>query len=117
MTDFTYTAKSATGEQRSGKIAAANRVEAMRRLRAQSLFPMSLVDPEAVKPSWTTISLPVRVSKEQTADFCTQLADLLTNGVPMLDSLKILAEAMENPRLQETTLRMHEAVSQGDSLD
>ncbi|TWU17143.1 Type II secretion system protein F [Novipirellula galeiformis] len=117
MTDFTYTAKSATGEKCSGKIAAANRAEAMRRLRAQSLFPMSLVDPEAVKPSWTTISLPVRVTKEQTADFCTQLADLLTNGVPMLDSLKILAEAMENPRLQETTLRMHDAVSQGDSLD
>ncbi len=117
MAEFTYTAKSMTGERSSGTITAANRTEAMRRLRAQSLFPMSLVDPQAGAPSWTTISLPVRVTKEQTADFCTQLADLLSNGVAMLESLKILSEAMDNPRLQEVTLRIHEAVSQGDSLD
>lgn len=117
MTDFTYTAKSASGERRTGTIAASNRAEAMRRLRSQSLFPMSLVDPQASASNWTNISLPVRVKKEQIADFCTQLADLLTNGVPMLESLKILGDAMDNPRLQETTLRIHEAVSQGQSLD
>ncbi|MCA9131809.1 MAG: type II secretion system F family protein [Planctomycetales bacterium] len=117
MIDFTYTAKSATGEKRSGKITAASRAEAMRRLRSQALFPMSLVDPQAAQPTWATVSLPVRVTKEQTADFCTQLADLLSNGVAMLEALKILSEAMENPRLRETTLRIHEAVSQGDSLD
>lgn len=117
MTDFAYTAKSTSGQRISGRIAAASRGEAMQRLRAQSLYPITLVDARPNVPAWATISMPVRVSKEQTADFCAQLADLLSNGVPMLESLKILADATENLRLKETTLRIHEAVSQGDSLD
>lgn len=117
MTDFAYTAKSLTGERRSGVIAASSRAEAMQKLRAQSMFPMTLVDPQESQPAWTKISLPVRITKEQTADLCAQLADLLTNGVPMLESLKILSDATENPRLSEACLRIHESVSQGDSLD
>ncbi|MFN7627904.1 MAG: type II secretion system F family protein [Pirellula sp.] len=117
MTDFAYTAKSLTGERRSGVIAASSRAEAMQKLRAQSMFPMTLVDPHESQPAWTKISLPVRITKEQTADLCAQLADLLTNGVPMLESLKILSDATENPRLSEACLRIHESVSQGDSLD
>ncbi|MCY2984748.1 MAG: type II secretion system F family protein [Planctomycetota bacterium] len=117
MANFAYTAKSNTGEKLSGTIAAATRSEAMQRLRSQSLFPMSLVDHQANKAPWLTISLPVRVSKEQTADFCAQLADLLSNGVAMLESLRILSEATENAKLKEIALRIHDAVAQGDSLD
>jgi type II secretory pathway component PulF len=117
MTDFAYTAKSLTGERLSGKVAASSRTEAMQKLRSQSLFPMTLVDQQASRPAWTKISLPSRITKEQTADVCAQLADLLTNGVPMLESLKILADASENPRLAEACLRIHDSVSQGDSLD
>ena len=117
MSDFAYTAKTSSGQKCSGIIAAATRAEAMQRLRTQSLFPMTVVDQAGTQPAWTKISLPVRVTKEQTADFCTQLADLLTNGVPMLESLRILSDATENVRLKETTARIHDAVSQGDSLD
>ena len=117
MTDFAYTAKSTSGEKRAGTIAANNRSEAMQRLRSQSLFPMTLVDQTLGKPAWVSISLPVRVSKEQTADFCGQLADLLSNGVAMLEALKILAEATENSRLKVISMRIHDAVAQGDSLD
>ena len=117
MTDFAYTAKSLSGERISGLIAASNRSEAMQKLRSQSLYPMTLVDQKSGAPAWTKISLPKRITKEQTADLCAQLADLLTNGVPMLESLKILADASENPRLGEACMRIHEAVSQGDSLD
>ncbi len=117
MNDFAYTAKSSTGQKLSGTIAAASRSDAMARLRAQSLFPMTLVDRQAKKTAWMPLSLPVRVSKEQTADFCAQLADLLTNGVAMLESLRILSDATENPRLKEISMRIHDAVAQGDSLD
>jgi len=117
MNDFAYTAKSSTGQKLSGTIAAASRSDAMARLRAQSLFPMTLVDRQAKKTSRIPLSFPVRVSKEQTADFCAQLADLLTNGVAMLESLRILSDATENPRLKEISMRIHDAVAQGDSLD
>jgi general secretion pathway protein F/type IV pilus assembly protein PilC len=97
-------------------IAAASRAEAMQKLRAQSIYPMSVKD---AAPATTSLSikLPVRVKKDQVADFCSQLADLLSNGVPMLESLKILGEATENPKLQETCMAIHDAVSQGDTLD
>ncbi len=117
MTDFAYTAKSITGEKRSGTIAATTRSEAMQRLRAQALFPMTLRDQGAAKSQWKAISLPARVTKEQTADFCGQLADLLSNGVAMLESLRILADATENPKLKVIAMRIHDAVAQGDSLD
>lgn len=97
-------------------IAAASRAEAMQKLRAQSMFPMSVQDAAPANKSFS-IQLPVRVKKEQVADFCAQLADLLTNGVPMLESLKILGEATENPKLQATCMAIHDAVSQGDTLD
>ena len=35
----------------------------------------------------------------------------------MLESLRILAEATENPRLKLISMRIHDAVAQGDSLD
>jgi general secretion pathway protein F/type IV pilus assembly protein PilC len=88
----------------------------MQKLRAQSMFPMSVQDAAPANKSFS-IQLPVRVKKEQVADFCAQLADLLTNGVPMLESLKILGEATENPKLQATCMAIHDAVSQGDTLD
>jgi general secretion pathway protein F/type IV pilus assembly protein PilC len=88
----------------------------MQKLRAQAMYPMRLED-AAPKSKSITISLPKRVKKEQVADFCAQLADLLTNGVPMLESLKILSEATENPKLQETCMAIHDGVSQGDTLD
>jgi general secretion pathway protein F/type IV pilus assembly protein PilC len=116
MAEFAYTAKSSTGEKLSGMIAAASRAEAMQKLRAQSMFPMSVQDAAPANKSFS-IQLPVRVKKEQVADFCAQLADLLTNGVPMLESLKILGEATENPKLQATCMAIHDAVSQGDTLD
>jgi type II secretory pathway component PulF len=116
MAEFAYTAKSSTGEKLSGMIAAASRAEAMQKLRAQSIYPMSVKDAAPATAS-LSIKLPVRVKKDQVADFCSQLADLLSNGVPMLESLKILGEATENPKLQETCMAIHDAVSQGDTLD
>jgi general secretion pathway protein F/type IV pilus assembly protein PilC len=116
MAEFAYTAKSSTGEKLSGMIAAASRAEAMQKLRAQSIYPMSVKDAAPASKS-LSIKLPVRVKKDQVADFCSQLADLLSNGVPMLESLKILGEATENPKLQETCMAIHDAVSQGDTLD
>lgn len=89
----------------------------MQKLRAQSLFPMSLVDPQANRPAWTSISLPSRVSKEQVADFCAQLADLLSNGVPMLEGFRILADASNSVGMREAALRMHDCIAEGDSLD
>jgi len=116
MADFAYTAKSLNGEKRSGSLVADSKADAMQKLRAQSLYPISVTGKQTAKPRVSFV-LPKRIKKEQVADLCSQLSDLLSNGVPMLESIQILAEATENPRLKESVLRIHEAVSQGDTLD
>lgn len=116
MADFAYTAKSLHGERRSGSIVAESKMEAMQKLRAQSLFPISVMGKQVAKRG-VSFSFPKRIKKEQIADLCSQLADLLSNGVPMLESIKILADATENPRLSAATLRIHDSVSQGEALD
>lgn len=117
MPDFAYTAKSIAGERLTGTISANSRVEALSRLRTMSLFPLEVRDASAAATNWTQIQLPVRVKKEQIADFCSQLADLLNGGVSMLEGLKILSEASENPRLKEAAERIHDAVAEGKTLD
>jgi type II secretory pathway component PulF len=117
MPDFAYTAKSLTGDRQAGTISAGSRGEAMNRLRSMSLFPLEVKNAAKSQSSWTQLQLPVRVKKEQIADFCAQLADLLNGGVSMLESLKILGEASENPRLKEAACRIHDAVAEGKTLD
>lgn len=117
MPDFAYIAKNAQGQRTEGFVAATSRREALQRLRQKSLFPLSVEEPRAgsmqrIAPAW-----PVRIKKDQVADLCTQLSDLLTNGVPMLDALDVLVEATPNVRLRESVQRVRDAVAEGQNLD
>jgi general secretion pathway protein F/type IV pilus assembly protein PilC len=117
MPDFAYIAKNAQGQRTEGFVAATSRREALQRLRQKSLFPLSVEEPRAgnmqrIAPAW-----PVRIKKDQVADLCTQLSDLLTNGVPMLDALNVLVEATPNVRLRESVQRVRDAVAEGQNLD
>ena len=117
MPDFAYVAKTATGERREGTIAAQTRRAAMQQLRQQTLYPVTVSDATSNRDMSAGIQLPQRVTKEQVADLCTQLADLLNNGVPMLESLQILEDVTINPKLKETTTRIQSAVAEGATLD
>jgi len=117
MPDFAYVAKTATGERREGTIAAQTRRAAMQRLRQQTLYPVSVSDVKPAIGMGGNFQLPQRVKKEQIADLCTQLADLLNNGVPMLEALSILRDVTINPRLQNAVKRIHDAVAEGATLD
>lgn len=117
MPEFAYVAKDARGAKSTGVIAAASRSEALQRLRGQSLFPMSVTDQAPPTNPLSGLSLGGRIKKEHVADLCTQLADLLGNGVPLLEALKILGEATPQPKLQAAIDRVHEKVTQGMNLD
>lgn len=117
MPDFAYVAKTATGERREGTIAAQTRRAAMQRLRQQTLYPVTVSDVKPALGMAGNFELPQRVKKEQIADLCTQLADLLTNGVPMLEALSILGDVTINPKLQDAAKRIHDAVAEGATLD
>lgn len=118
MPDFAYVAKTVAGERREGVIEAQSRHAALRGLRRQQLFPLTVKDakPEGLGGGGG-LQLPSKIKKEQVADLSTQLADLLSNGVPMLEALQILGDVTVHPRLRAAIRRIHDAVAEGATLD
>jgi len=117
MPDFAYTARSIGGGSSAGVIAAPSRRAAMQLLKARRLYPLEVRDVSGVGTTKGGLSFPARIKKEQVADLCTQLADLLSNGVPMLESLAILQDVTVHPRLKLAVQEVHDAVAEGVTLD
>jgi general secretion pathway protein F/type IV pilus assembly protein PilC len=117
MPDFAYVAKTVAGDRREGVIEAQSRHAALQGLRRQQLFPLTVKDAKPEGIAGGGLQLPSKIKKEQVADLCTQLADLLTNGVPMLEALQILGDVTVHPRLRAAMQRIHDAVAEGATLD
>jgi len=117
MPDFAYTAKTQQGDRTEGIISAATRIEALQRLRQRSLFPLNVTDSSKRGLSTARWEFKPRVKKDQVADACTQLADLLSNGVPMLEALRILSDAAVHTGLKSALKSVHDAMAEGANLD
>ena len=116
MPDFSYKAKTAGGENTTGVITANTHQEALTVLSGQSLFPLEVVD-QRKSGFQLPIALPARVKSDTIADTLTQLADLLANGVPLLESLKILSEQSADKRMREVLGDVCGEVENGANLD
>jgi len=118
MADFAYIAKTAGGEQVKGSMAAAGQREVFATLTQQGLFPMRV---EAADGQFNLKSLSwrrtPRIKSEQVASSLAQLADLLGSGVPLLDSLDILASQAAQPALGEVLKKVRDDVAEGTPLD
>jgi len=117
MPEFAYTARSVQGQDSSGVISAGSRREAIALLAEKSLFPLQ-VEAQAA-PGERKLRLPWqrRVKSEVLADTFTQLSDLLSNGVPLLESLDILGQQCIDERLGEVLLDVRKQVADGTGLD
>jgi type II secretory pathway component PulF len=117
MPEFAYTARSPQGQDSSGVISAGSRREAIALLADRSLFPLQVIAQggEGVR----TLSLPWRrrVKSEVLADTFTQLSDLLSNGVPLLESLNVLVRQTVDPHLAEVLADVREQVADGTGID
>lgn len=116
MPDFAYDALTTAGQHTRGVIEAGSRKDAVQRLRQRELRPVSVTATEAPGGRFDLATI-APVKKEQIADFCVQLSDLLNNGVPMLEALSILGEVSVHPRLKSAAGRIHDAVAEGANLD
>ena len=113
MPEFTYTARTLSGENVSGSISAATKRETLVALAEQSLFPLNVEDANP-KPTW---QLKKRITASVVAATLTQLADLLQNGVPLLDSLDLLADQATHPTMAEVLRDVRDQVAEGETLD
>ncbi|NLS90742.1 MAG: type II secretion system F family protein [Planctomycetaceae bacterium] len=114
MPEFSYTARTLSGENVAGTISAGTKRETLALLAEKSLYPIHVENAEAGQ---FRLGFKKRVGASVQAATLTQLADLLQNGVPLLSSLEILAEQATHPTMGEVLADIRDQVSEGESLD
>ncbi len=112
MPAFAYVARNLDGQRVTGTLSATTEREAISLLSGKSLFPIEV---KADKPRhgfrWGG-----RVKGQLLATTYGQLSSLLTSGVPLLRSLKILQDQTSNAKLSETLEDVHRRVEDGETL-
>ena len=115
MPEYLYTAKNQAGTDISGTISANSKKEAVEAVHRLKLFPLTVEDDKKGEFAFPTISR--RVPDTQIAAAMLQLADLLDNGVPVLQAFQILEKQTPNPRLKSALKNIHDRVAEGESID
>ena len=114
MPQFSYTARTVSGEDVTGRITAPSKRETLVALAEQSLFPMHVEPADAGPRRW---AVRRRIKPQLVATNLSQLADLLQNGVPLLKALDILAEQAAQRELAEVLADVRDRVAEGMSLE
>ena len=113
MPDFAYTARGPTGDALKGTVSASDQTEALAQLARQNLFPTTVKE---VAERGRRAAGGGKVSSTQLAPFYAQLGDLLSAGVPLLRSLKLIEDQTANPTLQKVIEDVRTQVADGRNL-
>lgn len=115
MPDYVYTAKTKTGDEVSGRVSANTKREALDALHRMSLFPIRVDD--AARGQIKLNLFKRKVSDSLVSAALGQLADLLENGVPVLDAFQVLIKQTTHPTLREVLSDIHDRIADGESID
>ncbi|MEK7469185.1 MAG: type II secretion system F family protein [Planctomycetota bacterium] len=123
MPIFTYEAVDNKGKKIKAEVDAANQQEAMTKVHAQGLFPTNVQQKgaDAAKGAMAAtkkkgLKLGGGVSQKQLTQFTVQLSILQDAGLPIVRSLKILADQMKPCALKGIVAQVAEDVESGSSL-
>jgi len=114
MPQFSYLARTASGDDVTGVITAGSERETLNLLAEKALYPMQVRGLDGAAPRW---KLGRRVKPSLVATNLSQLADLLDNGVPLLQALDILAQQAAQRELARVLVDVRDQVAEGVSLD
>lgn len=114
MPEFTYTARTASGQDVAGTMTAASKREILAALADRALFPLRVESAEHARPKWRS---GTRIKTQLVATNLLQLSDLLRNGVPLLSALEILREQAVHRGLAEVLGEIRDMVAEGTALD
>ncbi|MEY3229078.1 MAG: ral secretion pathway protein, partial [Planctomycetota bacterium] len=113
MPEFAWKARTMSGQNVSGVMTADSRRDVLALLSQRALSPLS-VTPS--KPPFMSLKLQRGVKPDVLAATLTQLADLLTNGVPLLQALDLLSRQVTHEHLKEVLQDIRTKVSDGRQL-
>lgn len=112
MPHFIYSARSPAGDIRSGEIEMGSRQEVIAHLRRQRLTPLS------VRPGsrWKHLRFGRGVTTREVVVFTRQFATMIDAGIPLIQSLSILAEQQTNPQFRRALVHLVDEILAGETL-
>ncbi len=133
MPNFKYTALDQNGVEKTGIVAADSKIAAMEMVRAQGLLLRECVEAgKGAKPTAAKAKpkkdakgkkqkagrgkAGAAVSSKELMVFTRQLATLIDAGLPLLQSLNVLAKQEPNPNLRATITALSDSVQGGSTF-
>jgi len=118
MPGYTYTAKTRTGETKTGFIEAMDEHAVARSLRQEGMLLVSVEETEKKKGSRLAIRFSIlqKVSLTERMLFARYLATMIGAGLPMARALEILIEQAASKRLKTIIQEVLEGIRKGQGL-
>ena len=129
MPKYQYTALDHKGDQKTGTLEANSEAEAMESIRAHGLYPTQIVEAGKGKIQQTSAAkkkakgakkqkgkLGGKIKAKALMIFTRQLATLIDAGLPLLQSLNVLAKQEANPNLRVTIEALGDSVQGGSTF-
>src|SRR6266702_761736 len=126
MPQFSYRARNAQGGLVEGVLDCADRAVAIRQIESQHCVPIRIemlgAEPKGPKRVGASGRLPeaptqnLKIPHGQLLIFTEQLAHLLQAGMTLDEALSILEKRLKQPRVQQMTHKLHQALVDGRSF-
>src|SRR5579859_5423730 len=131
MSTFTYSAVDARGNKTTGSMEAADQTTALRQIKEMGFFPVKLTEQPAIATpverarrhlerlrlkslaATTNANPKCRIKSRQLCLFTRQLATLLEAGLPLLRSLRLLAEQEPDRRFKRVLSNLAHSIEGG----
>lgn len=114
MPEFTYTARTSTGKNATGVLTAASKRDVFSQLKERALFPLKVDEAKGSLKLWPKSK---RIKAEILANNLTQLADLLQNGVSLMQALNVLVDQASQEVMAEVLSDVRDKVAEGVPFD
>ena len=116
MALYTYQALSKDGKKVLGKVDASSNADAREQITKMGLYPVKIESVLSAKPAWSFRDLFKRnIDIKEKIFFTKQLAMLLKSGVPLLQTLELLADQTEGT-LKTIVISLKDHIKAGLSL-
>ena len=109
MPKFSYTALDLENKKLIGAIDAKNEDDFRRIMRIRDLVPLKFKVLDEKQQRY-------RLKADEAAEFCRQLASMLSSGITAVRSMEILKQRDFKPKLKNVYERLHKDIQQGSSI-
>ncbi len=116
MATFTYSARTLHGELQNGEVDVASRDDVVGHLRRLKLIPVKIEEKKAAGGFNLNISIGGGVPTRDIVIFTRQFATMINAGLPLVQSLDILARQSENKQLAAVVEKVLYDVESGNTL-